>query len=369
MRELCRQVLGAYLEQLWGRHQELVDAMVRDGWPREMARVGLELHRATWRAEELTRAVEAELSVVGRAADRQVIWPERLHHIWPALPGAGLTPVLVGVLLGIEQAVRASSRGQELARVLSEGAPWRLLDQEADWRDADVVVVSGADDTVRAVRQKMDGRGRVVGYGHRVSIGLVLDDPLGAVELEEIAKKMALDVVMWHQRGCFSLRGVLFYGSEARRLQFCEALASKIAEWEGAWGIDGAALDAGDLAHRAQALGMAQMAGPVWCEGVGFVREISGPFSGGREALHSVTVHPVEGPDGVAKALAVEPSSLQGVAVAGAWGEDRDGWLRALATAGATRIAAAGELQAPPPGWWHDGQPNALSWARFMTID
>ena len=42
--------------------------------------------------------------------------PRSITHVWPALPGAGVTPVLLAAQLGIEhQSIRPSSRGRHFA--------------------------------------------------------------------------------------------------------------------------------------------------------------------------------------------------------------------------------------------------------------
>ncbi len=356
--------------EIFGDQEALLTALEADGWPRKLAAAGFLRHRETWVVRDLEEALDREL---GALEAGELVWPDRVCHVWPALPGAGVTPVLFGVLLGIEQVVRISRRGagfgeyfQRCARRAGVGVEVELPQEEAgrgSMPTAEVYVVSGSDQTVEAVRGQVSGT--VVGYGHRVSFGVVVDD--GEVDLGAVAGEMAADGVLWNQRGCFSLRGVLFDGEPPRRRRFAEELAGAIDRREEEWGA-AAGLSEGEIAQRAQALGKAQMAGEVFCQGVGFVVIDDGPFRGRQVAAHSVSVHGVAGPQGVREALALPARHVQGVALAGAWSRDQLGWIEALGRAGATRVCGAGELQAPEAGWWHDGRPNVLSWARAVSL-
>lgn len=355
-----------YVAKLRSKRQALVDAAVADGWPAAMAVAGFDGHFQTWDIDGLARSLAREVALIEKSPHLHWVAPKKVHHLWPALPGAGLAPVLAGLLLGLPQAVRPSSRGSHLAAQLAHGAPWELLGPKDCWEAADTVVISGGDDTVAAVSDAVAATTKVVGYGHRVSLAVV-DDGDGQADLQAAASELAKDVVMWHQRGCFSVRAILFCGGDKRRRQFCVDLAAAIGRCEQLWAAD--APGEADLAARAQALGLAQMRGEIFCEGLGYVRFEAAPFDGAKEAVHSVTVHPVAGPADVADAVALERDSIQGVAMAGGWRKRREKWIAALGSLGATRIAAAGTMQAPPAQWWHDGQPNGLCLGRVVTVD
>lgn len=364
--KLHREQTRAVVEALGDEDQKLVDAIVADGWPEPMATAGLQMHRWTWDVDQLAESIQRELAGVWNSSRHRIAWPKKVHHIWPSLPGAGMTPVLVGMLLGLRQAIRPSTRGLHFARQVSECTGLELLDPTGTWDDADLVVVSGSDETVEAVRRQMGSTGRVVGYGHRVSFSVV-DDVSEAADLEELAEAVARDVVMWHQRGCFSTRAVLFTGSQGRMLDFSAALAAQIALLEKRWEADD--IEPSAAARRAQSLGVAEMTGEVFCEGIGYVRPATSPFDGSKEAIHSLTVHRIDGPTGLGDAAAVAPEALQAVALGGRWRQRGDEWVDAVADLGATRVCEAGRLQAPPADWWHDGIANALSWGRVVTLE
>ncbi|TXD36102.1 hypothetical protein FRC98_13330 [Lujinxingia vulgaris] len=337
--------------------EALVEAMVTDGWPEAMAREGLQLHMRSWEVDAAAEALRRELEAVGPG--QHLMWPDRVHHIWPALPGAGVGPALLGAMAGVRQGVKVSRRGQAFGRALCELAGWEVLEGER-WQEAPVVVVSGSDATLAEVRARVPGV-RVVGYGHRVSFAVMVDGP--TIDLRSEAQKIAEDVVMWRQAGCFSVRAVIVVGDASRCRLFGEELAEAIADVEARLGAD--RMEEGAASARAQALSLAQMTGEVFVRGVGYVRLAAGAFEAGESSPHAVSLHRVDEVENIAQAVGVPVGHVQGVALAGAWRE-RAGVVERVASLGATRVAPAGQMQAVPLRWWHDGRANLLSWARVV---
>lgn len=351
---LIRSICG---ELLAGRRSEVVDAITADGWPRTMVEAGLDLHGITWNAVELFRAYEAELAAADLSHPPPGI-PDEVLHIWPKLPGAGVTPVLYGLALGVpRQRIRPSSRGVNFADIFASivalHAPRRIVLDDNPSIDSEVVVVSGSDDTLAAVGLEMSntgGTGRLIGYGHRVSFALV-------EARSRVADRVAEDIVMWHQYGCFSCRAVVVVGDVAAADRFAQDLARAIAECERRW--DATFLDDGTAAQRAQALGLAEFSVPVYKAEVGWVERRKGMPDGGWIAPHTVSVHHANTISDVGFDL---PSQhLQAIAMAGS-AEFVQAATRHVERVGATRICRVGELQAPPASWPHDGRPNVLGW-------
>lgn len=315
----------AYVHRLLST--EAHEAVVRDGWSAEMVAEGFACHRTTWDVPTLMNVVAAE------RPDHSA--PASVAHIWPALPGAGVTPLLYSYLIGVPlNAIHASRRGAHFGAYALQHAPEGI--GEGDWRDADIVVVSGSDETVASVTR--EARGRVIGYGHRVSIAVVSP----AVDVRALAR----DAVLWHQQGCFSLRGVVLVGSTSPT-EFAQTLSEAIAEAEDELG---ASLNEAQSAQRAQALGVAEFEGKVARARFGFVVHTDAPLDGRWRSPHAVQLAAVDTVDGTARAIGIPPSQLQGVAT--------DVFARACDALGATRICAPGQLQAPPGDWPHDGKPN-----------
>jgi hypothetical protein len=355
-----RARLEQALAALFDDESALIAAIVADGWPLPMARKGLELHRKTWNVDDLVDAFEQELAPF---RDLYVGLPQRVCHVWPALPGAGVTPLLYGLLLGVEQRIRPSRRGAHFARYFTQKSGLDLVTDET-WLNDDVVVISGSDETIVEVRRMVSPATRVIAYGHRVSFGLVLD--ADGADLDDWALRLALDTVLWHQAGCFSLRGVVFVGSHDRANLFAESLGQAIAETEKTLGAD--TLDADLLARRAQAIGLARLQGPIFGPGIGWVQPTTSPFTGQQPSPQVVTLHRMDRLDELAHTVGLPPRHLQGAAIAAVDGDPRqENAIEALAALGVTRICAAGTLQSPPANWPHDGQPHMLGWLNLTA--
>lgn len=338
-----QQVVDALLDEA------TIDAVVRDGWPRPMVEAGFAMHRTTWNLELLHASLQVEL----RQLPATRTPPATMTHIWPALPGAGVTPVLAAALLGVrEQSIRPSRRGAHFARRVAE--VWRDIDVQlaSEVPFGERVVVSGSDETVDAVIAA-HGAANVVGYGDRESFAVVQDDGDATRHVDALAR----DVVMWFGRGCFSAHAVIFLGDRDAGHAFGAALADAIARREALWCP---APEVGMLATRMQRLAVAQFETTVWPARVGWVelRDRWMPSAADR-AANVVTLCIADDVADLDAALGVPPRNRQGVAWCG---------LTAPPTiAGVTRICEAGQLQAPPADWPHDGVSNAAALLGFRS--
>jgi len=379
----CRDII----DRLYADFDATVKATVADGWPEPMVRRGFALHRETWDVDVLVDALQQELAPYGGAQaldrfveGRRIIAPRQVIHVWPALPGAGVTPTLYGWLLGANQIVRPSGRARYFAQHFGEvcldvlGAPWISVEEGPTerWRDADVVVISGSDETVHAVSEYLQSDGHrhrpiVIPFGHRVSFSLIVDEDTDATM--DWVEPLARDIVMWHQLGCFSARGVLFVGDLMRMSQFSRALGDAIAAEEARQGATTLS-DEGALAERAQARGVAEFTVEVYGEGLGWVQVSDAAFRGEQIAPHVVTMHHVETLEELPELVDLPPEHIQGVSLGmHDRGPKRHVWMDALARLGATRICQPGRLQAPPADWPHDGWPNVTDWIRVCVED
>lgn len=337
------ELLQTILDDLFS-DDALIEAVVRDGWPRPMVVEGFAMHRRTWNPRELERAIDDEL---GSVAVDDCVLPQVMAHLWPALPGAGVTPLLYSWLVGVpEIRVKPSSRGVHFARHFVD--VWRRHDDAVElvdgdqWTQADHVVVSGTDETIAAVEARV-GKDRVTGYGHRISLAIIEAD---GDELRWV-EGLAADIVMWHQQGCFSCRGIWFVGDDSR--PFAEALGEAIAAAEVRLGAE---LTEDQLVHRMQHRGAAEFETEVYGSGLGWV-ELRDSVDGRWISPHTVvlTTSAVGGPG----------TLIQGIAIGASSGRFAH-WSKVAGELGATRVCRPGELQAPPAAWPHDGHPNVRGW-------
>lgn len=372
------------VQTLRANRDKLVDSIVEDGWPRAMALEGMMRHLETWQPDLISAAMARELAGVGDFRhDRPefdgwlgqnglAIRPiERAVHLWPALPGAGVTPFLFGVLTGATQWIRPSSRGTHFARAFVETLEnetgfdqIKYLEPGAEWEFASLVVVSGSDETVRAVRAGVasDNETRVLGYGHGVSFGFV--DDTDALDLERLAASFATDAVLWHQKGCFSLRGLVFKGEPYRLRKFGALLGEAIEKEEKT--LQATEPPTSALASRVQRKNLVDFRGiETFGNGLGWV-QIERDQIGGKDAgLHVVPCVRVDEVSQVPDVLDVEPRHFQGAALS-APETRRENWHQQLGKTGATRICVPGKLQQPSGAWPHDGRLNTPAW--FDTV-
>lgn len=318
----------ALVERLLSK--ECQNAVVLDGWPASMVQAGFQLHAHTWNIDAIAREILRE-------GVPQARLPHSVAHLWPALPGAGITPLLYSYLASIADVrFKPSRRGLHFGRFVDEMNVPGL--HSGAFEDAEVVVVSGSDETIRAVESQATGR--VVGYGHKVSFSIT--------DASSDVAAHARDVVMWRQQGCFSLRGIVFVGNAQESRNFCTALATQIGHYETSWDAAPTELD---LQQRAQAIGVAEFRAEIFRAENGFVELGEAPIDGVWRAPFAVQVKRVDSLKDVKGAVVIPQRHVQGVST--------NLTIASLAQEmGATRICLPGELQAPEAEWRHDGLPN-----------
>jgi hypothetical protein len=148
--------------------------------------------------------------------------PELLVHLTAGnLPNPTLMSMVLGVLARSAQFVKCARGAAFVPRLFAHS----LYEQEpklgacleiAEWRggrgdlesalfeEADLVTVTGTDETVAEVRQRLPAKIRLLAYGHRVSFGYVAEDVLAGGNGRKIAALIAADVAAWNQQGCLS---------------------------------------------------------------------------------------------------------------------------------------------------------------------
>ncbi len=120
--------------------------------------------------------------------------------------------------------VRPSRRDPAFARALVEAIadPEVRLDESFDVASVEEgeIHIYGHDATIADVRARARPGARVVGHGSGMGIAWVS----ARADLEEAARGLADDVVVFDQRGCLSPRMALVEGSAERADQFADAL-------------------------------------------------------------------------------------------------------------------------------------------------
>jgi len=235
---------------------------------------------------------------------------------------------------------------------------------------SDCVVATGSDETLARVAARVSPPQRLVAYGHRLSLAIVGTRTQGGSALHEIATGLAADIALWDQLGCLSPLVVFVEGERSDGEALAEELARALAQAERRWprGEISTAAAAEIRRERGEAE-MRQAAGRPVClragEDLGWTVVLEDDSSWRPSPLHRfVRVTPVASRAELLAALRPIARNLAGVALAG-FGDETSELSRTLLELGASRVCRPGQLQAPPLGWHHDGQPLLLPFARL----
>jgi len=325
--------------------------------------------------EMLMGLVEAELGEAGVLDDfvprgprciRAIAPPTILHIVSGNTPAAGLQSLIRGLLLGAHNLCKIPSGGlPELAqfqRVLPPALAGKIEiapELPPDWLErAAAVIVYGSDATIAHFRAQTLPRQVFVGHGHRLSFGVIFDDPGHA----RIAAAVS-DAVAFDQQGCLSPH-VYYLRGEARAAAAKFAVEMQRAEDRDPRGpvplstsnaIRARREEAGFRAANGEPLAMWTSTGStawtvIYDETPGF------PVSPLSRFLY-VKPLPV---DFIPEVAAVRAH----LSCAGIWPPTLE-HARTLAATGVSRICPIGAMQMPPWTWHPDGQPalaNLVTW-------
>jgi hypothetical protein len=163
------------------------------------------------------------------------------------VPGLAVPAIVSALLVKAAVFVKASSGDPVLPALLARSiadvdaelgacvaAAWwpggtRALD-EALLTRADVVIVEGDDSTIDAVRRR--ARGRVLGFGHRLSLAAIARE--ATADLAAVVSALARDVSLYDQHGCLSPQVVYVEaGGERDAIAVAQALGTALVRLEG----------------------------------------------------------------------------------------------------------------------------------------
>jgi hypothetical protein len=235
---------------------------------------------------------------------------------------------------------------------------------------ADVVVAFGRDDTLRAIRAKTAIEARFVPFGHRLSIGYVGAE---AVRLRDRAllDGIASDALLYDQEGCLSLHALFVQGVADDARAFAEELALAIertsiefppSPLDAARAIDVAAY------RNLAAFRAAGGRGAVFAAAAGSATVVFEPPHDQPPPLlpRMLPVYAVSDIDDVARFVRDQHLPIQAIGTDATRSAD----VRRLAeTIGAVRVAALGEMQAPPISGHHGGAPRISDFVRWIDCE
>ena len=243
-------------------------------------------------------------------------------------------------------------------------------------RRASAVIAYGSAETVASLRSRSRRGIPFLGYGHRVSLGVVASEALSSADAGELAEAAARSVATFDQQGCVSPH--LFYaerGGETSPERWAELVSEAMERLERE--IPRGAVSPGEAAAIRQARGEAEFG------------ELAGKghrlFSSGQTTAWSVIydpdvpfspsclnrlvrIKPIDSLDEVAALVAPLGELLQTVGVAAS--RPRLAKLaEQLGRLGASLIAPLASIPWPPPHWHHDGRPPLTDLVRWCDIE
>ena len=319
--------------------------------------------------------------------------PQFIAHIAAGnIPNPALMSLTLGLLTRSAQFMKCASGASFMPRLFAhsiyeidpklgtclELAEWpggNAWLESALFAEADCVTATGNDRTLAAVQSRLSPNVRFLGYGQRVSFGLVTREVLREESIGEIVSRVADDVIAWDQNGCLSPHVV--YVEERGAVEsdkFAGLLAAKLMEREeaeprGRVTVEDSAAIASRramyetlAAHRGDVKIWQSLGSTAWT--VVFEHELRFHFS---PLNRFIFVKPVPDLEAVLQGLDELKGKVSTAGIA-ATPERLNEMAPRLARWGVTRICPSGQMQNPPLTWRHDGRPalgDLVTWTDF----
>ena len=315
--------------------------------------------------------------------------PLMTHVLAGNVPGAGLDSVIFSLLVKSATLVKTSSAepvlpalfagsirdidpnlGDCLSVVSWPGGNTAL--EDLAYGRADVVVASGSDASLAAIRKRT--RGQFIGYGHKVSFGLVTKESL--TEAEETAHKAAYDVALYDQQGCLSPQ--LIYVEEGGAVtpkEFAALLATGLAHWQTELPRGPVSPEVSTAIRRArdeaewQALAGKDVVLHTSPRGTDWTVVYDADPTFVQSPLYrTIRVKPLRDIRRLGAVLDAWQPYLEAVGVAA--GLERMATLAdTLGALGVSRVCPIGTMQHPPLSWRHGGRPRVGDLVRWVGVE
>ncbi|HEV2130225.1 MAG TPA: acyl-CoA reductase [Longimicrobiaceae bacterium] len=374
------------------------------GYSAPMIERVLDRMAADWRADRLRRLLEAEFGDMrvldcftaraGAGGSTRAFGPRLALHVFSGnVPGVSVTSLIRSLL------VKAATLGKTavgepllpalFAQAVAEAdaelgaclavAYWPGGDEAIEsmaLAAADAVVVYGGADSVASLRARTPAHSRFLGYGHKLSFGIIARESLARREAGQVAAAAALEAATFDQQGCVSPH--LFYvekGAEVSAPEWARLLAAAMARLERE--LPRGTLAPGEASAIRQLRGeaeFAQIAGSgvevhASAEGTTWTVIYDPDPAFTASCLNRVVrVKPVDELEKIPSLIEPIASLLQTVGVA-AHTERLRTLAETLGRLGASRVTALGQMAWPPPSWHHDGRPPLRDLVRWCDLE
>ena len=373
------------------------------GYDAEMLRLGLTEYLKTFRKPELNRFLAEDFAnpqildafqPMAKGGVARAFGPDILVHIWAGnVPGLPLWSLISGLLVKAGNIGKVSSAeplfAGWFAQLLAEIEPdladclavvwWKggeTAREVALLGEADVVLAYGGNESLHAIRSRTPITTRFLGYGHKISFGMISRAALDVRKAGAAAHLAAYDIVRYDQQGCYSPH-VFFVerGGKVSPQEFARYLAHELACFERKFPRRALSIaEAGDVAawrHAEEMMGLSQpdreiMGDAAGAWSVAYVEDEEDLAPSGLN--RTVKVVAVDALADAAPRIAPYKALLQTVGIA-AEPEELYSLADILGQAGVTRVSALGQMTAPEAGWHHDGRFNLLDLVTLTEIE
>lgn len=311
-----------------------------------------------WVGAELGhKAALDNFQIIGGQLLRAVAPGTILHIVAGNTPHAALQSLVRGLLLGSHNLCKLPATGLPEAEAFAAALPAPLRKRiefsrtlPRDWPGrADAIIVFGSDETVAHFRALAGPRQIFLGYGHRISLGLVFKD--AAFKSAPLA---ARNVSLFDQQGCLSPHCIYVADRPeeyaAHLAVEMESIARTMPRAKLTLSEAAAIAEVRDTARFRAALGQRIR---IWENAASWLVIFDADPAFSPSVLNRVIfVRPM--PDNLAAAIAPARPFLSTIAI---WPDTAAGAAHAAAL-GASRICPIGKMQFPPWTWRHDGRPT-----------
>lgn len=355
----------ARVADLWQRRLETGWAAPnRSPFPWPMVRVSLEglLPGLRTAGEWRSRAASGQTDPHGPAVVAHVLAGNTPLLAWPGLAACLLAGSASFVKMSRDETLWPRLFVDSLAAVDADLAALIHLDV---WpgddprtgelaRTADAVIAYGSDRTIAAMRAATPVTTPFWGYGHALSVGIML-----AGEPSATATGFARDILLYDQGGCLSPHALFVEGGAAEATAFGEALATALPAAVDALEVPpvtdpGVALAVRRARDLALFMPGATVRGDDALRWTVIILPRAEPITDAPPGHGVVTVQPIA--DMAAEFGPALGAARRRVSAAGVAGPLPDTVRQVLLAEGVSRICAPGEMQAPPLDWPNGGR-------------
>ena len=235
---------------------------------------------------------------------------------------------------------------------------WRGGDTERDrefCENVDLVLAYGSDHTIAALHALCPSGTPLLGYGHRVSFGLVMQ---GADE-DAAACGFATDVLIYDQGGCLSPQTIFVEGGWQRACSFAARLTDALDAVVPEYPLPHRDPRAAGRVREARQLARMEAGTPLWEDPAlrwTVIARLSSAFT--LSPTHGVVnVQPLASSEDLPVALAPVRDHLQGCALATSTLAPPELGVGGRSSGLLSYVCRPGRLQAPPLSWPQDGRP------------